>query len=215
MTTNAFFIPTQYGIQDACALLGCTYQWTGSENSIVRRWSTRCNTAISAKADGIAVAIVDPKAFDAPTQKALQAGIPVVSYNADSPTPANNGRLAYIGQDLFESGVALGSRIVSLVAVRAILSGLSLRRDHSTSSHASTGKGGDSAVWQRRSISSRSPRRAAGRRASRSRGLLSGPQNLKGMVAVDGGSTQGWADHAKVQPAVQRHPRRRAMTWSR
>ncbi|MGH7084467.1 MAG: sugar ABC transporter substrate-binding protein, partial [Acetobacteraceae bacterium] len=27
VTTNSFFVPTQYGIQDACALLGCTYQW--------------------------------------------------------------------------------------------------------------------------------------------------------------------------------------------
>ncbi|MGH7120794.1 MAG: sugar ABC transporter substrate-binding protein, partial [Acetobacteraceae bacterium] len=27
VTTNPFFVPTVYGIQDACALLGCTYQW--------------------------------------------------------------------------------------------------------------------------------------------------------------------------------------------
>src|SRR5438093_13073429 len=30
VTTNPFFTPTQYGIADACKLLGCTYQWTGS-----------------------------------------------------------------------------------------------------------------------------------------------------------------------------------------
>ena len=27
VTTNPFFVPTQYGIADACALLGCSYQW--------------------------------------------------------------------------------------------------------------------------------------------------------------------------------------------
>jgi hypothetical protein len=42
------------------------------------------NTAITGKADGIAVALVDTKAFNGPTQKALEAGIPVVSYNADA-----------------------------------------------------------------------------------------------------------------------------------
>ncbi|HEU5198821.1 MAG TPA: sugar ABC transporter substrate-binding protein [Ktedonobacterales bacterium] len=115
VTTNAFFTPTQYGIQDACALLGCKYQWTGSDSSDVPTMVNAFNTAISAKADGIAIAIVDAKAFDAPTQQALQAGIPVVSYNADSPTPTQNGRLAYIGQDLFQSGVQVGQRIVSLV----------------------------------------------------------------------------------------------------
>ena len=42
VTTNPFFVPTQYGIQDACALLGCDYQWTGSANLRCRpRWSTR------------------------------------------------------------------------------------------------------------------------------------------------------------------------------
>src|SRR6202044_854837 len=30
VTTNPFFVPTQYGAADACALLGCKYQWTGS-----------------------------------------------------------------------------------------------------------------------------------------------------------------------------------------
>src|SRR5687768_15755786 len=31
VTTNPFFVPTRYGAEDACKLLGCSYQWTGSE----------------------------------------------------------------------------------------------------------------------------------------------------------------------------------------
>src|SRR3954454_23359779 len=31
VTTNPFFVPTKYGAEDACKLLGCSYQWTGSE----------------------------------------------------------------------------------------------------------------------------------------------------------------------------------------
>jgi simple sugar transport system substrate-binding protein len=38
------------------------------------------NTAIAAKADGIAVAIVDKSAFNTPVTNALAAGIPVLSY---------------------------------------------------------------------------------------------------------------------------------------
>src|SRR6476661_10473577 len=59
VTTNPFFTPTQYGIADACKLLGCTYQWTGSENSDVSQMVNAMNTAISSKADGIAVALID------------------------------------------------------------------------------------------------------------------------------------------------------------
>jgi simple sugar transport system substrate-binding protein len=111
VTTNPFFTPTQYGIQDASALVNTTFQWTGSKTADVSEMVNAMNAAISAKADGIAVCLVDKKAFNAPTDKALQAGIPVVSYNADT---ANN-RLAYIGQDLFLSGVEMGKRIVELV----------------------------------------------------------------------------------------------------
>jgi simple sugar transport system substrate-binding protein len=111
VTTNSFFTPTQYGIQDACALLGCGYQWTGSANSITSEMVNAFNQAIAAKADGIAIALTDANAFNDPVKNALAAGIPVVSYNADTP----NQRLAYIGQDLFQSGVEVGKRILSLV----------------------------------------------------------------------------------------------------
>src|SRR5258707_14025496 len=70
------------------------------------------NSAVSGKADGIAIALVDPRAFNDPVEKALAAGIPVVSYNADA---KENKRLCYIGQDLFLSGKRLGQRIVEAV----------------------------------------------------------------------------------------------------
>jgi ABC-type sugar transport system, periplasmic component len=55
---------------------------------------------------------VDPSAFNDPVEKALAAGVPVVSYNADG---KGNKRLCCIGQDLFLSGKALGQRIVEAV----------------------------------------------------------------------------------------------------
>jgi simple sugar transport system substrate-binding protein len=112
VTTNPFFVPTKYGAEDACKLLGCTYQWTGSQNSNVNEMVNAMNTGITSGADGIAVALVDNKAFNQPTDAALKAKIPVVSYNADA---AGNSRLAYIGQDLFVSGQEMGKRIVDLV----------------------------------------------------------------------------------------------------
>ena len=112
VTNNPFFVPTQYGIQDACALLGVDYQWTGSETSDVAQMVNAMNAAIAGKADAIAVCLVDPKGFDRPVETALAAGIPVFSYNADS---KSNKRLAYIGQELFLSGEMMGERIVKLV----------------------------------------------------------------------------------------------------
>jgi len=112
VTTNPFFTPTQYGAADACSLLGCSYQWTGSENSNVSQMVDAVNSAVTSGADGIAVALIDLHAFNAPVEAAIKAGIPVVAYNADA---VGNARLAYIGQDLKKAGEEMGARIVEEV----------------------------------------------------------------------------------------------------
>jgi simple sugar transport system substrate-binding protein len=112
VTTNPFFVPTKYGAEDACKLLGCSYQFTGSKNSNVNEMANAFNTAVTGGADGIAVCLIDKKAFNQPVEAALKAKIPVLAYNADEPS---NARLAYIGQDLFVSGVEMGKRIKELV----------------------------------------------------------------------------------------------------
>jgi hypothetical protein len=50
VTSNPFFVPTQYGIQDAAALLGVGYQWTGSQTSNAAEMVNDFNGAIAAKA---------------------------------------------------------------------------------------------------------------------------------------------------------------------
>src|SRR5260221_12027173 len=82
VTTNPFWIPLRYGAEDACALLGTTFQWTGSEKSIPAEMVNAFNAAVSGKADGIAVALIDPTAFNDPVEKALAAAIPFVSSSA-------------------------------------------------------------------------------------------------------------------------------------
>ena len=112
VTTNVFFVPTKYGAEDACKLLGCSYSWTGSETSNVSQMVNAVNSAVSAGTDGIAVSLIDPTAFTAPIASALKASIPVVAYNANEPSA---GALAYIGQDLFVSGEEMGEHIAKLV----------------------------------------------------------------------------------------------------
>ncbi len=69
VTTNPFFVPTRYGAEDACTMTNTTYQWTGSETAKTPEMINAMNAAISGKADGIAVCVVDPKAFDAPPRR--------------------------------------------------------------------------------------------------------------------------------------------------
>ncbi len=112
VTTNSFFVPTQYGIQDACKVLGCSYEWTGSESENINQMVNAINTAVSSGAHGIAVSLISKTAFNQPIENALKAGIPVIAYNADAPAPPNK-RLAYVGQDLKKAGELMGERIVA------------------------------------------------------------------------------------------------------
>jgi simple sugar transport system substrate-binding protein len=192
VTTNSFFTPTQYGAQDACALLNCEFQWTGSKDSIVAEMVNATKTAISAKADGIALAVVDKNAFNAPVDQALSAGIPVVSYNADGAKddPGTN-RLAYIGQGLYDSGFQLGQRalvsglasgeVVGFIATPGALN-IQPRID-----------GASDAIKQSGKPIKFTP---VGTNADVTKGLsiidayAQGHPNLTGMLAVDAGSTQ-------------------------
>jgi simple sugar transport system substrate-binding protein len=121
VTTNPFFVPTQYGFQDAAALLGLpTPKWGGSQNSLASEMVSYFNTAIAAKAAGIFYAGIDATSFTTPVKNAMNDGIPVLSYNADGlvkkgvPDIGTN-RLAYVGQALYISGQQLGARIKSLI----------------------------------------------------------------------------------------------------
>ena len=124
VTTNSFFTATQYGLADAAAITGSTYQWTGSTDSVVSEMVSAMDTAIAAKANGIGVALIDPVAFDTPVDTALGAGIPVIAYNADVPTGYVNNRMAYIGQSNLTAGAAVGTHIASLVKKGGLVAGI-------------------------------------------------------------------------------------------
>ena len=118
VTDNAFFTPTQYGFQDAAALLGIeTPAWTGalSTQPTNSTMLSAFNAAVTANSPGIATTVVSATAFTAPINSALQAGVPVVTYNANGSTANPTNGLAYIGQELYVSGQAVGARLASLM----------------------------------------------------------------------------------------------------
>jgi simple sugar transport system substrate-binding protein len=191
VTAHPFFTPTQYGIADACALLNCDYQWTGSQNAVVGEMVKATEAAVSAKANGIALAVTDARAFTEPVSKALDAGIPVVSYNADG-EPGNPGtaRLAYIGQPLYDSGRSLGERLLAsdfsggeVVCFIATPGSLNIQPRSD----------GVRDVLKGSSVSHKFTQIATGtdlpNELNAIKSFLTGNPNAKGLLAVDGGST--------------------------
>ncbi len=113
LTTSPLFVPLQYGIQDACDLVRCSFRWTGSARADTGEIVKAIDSAVDAKADGIAVPLVDPSALGKPVASAMAAGIPVVAYHADA-NPRGRS-IASVGEDSYVGGVKVGERIAKLV----------------------------------------------------------------------------------------------------
>jgi simple sugar transport system substrate-binding protein len=151
------------------------------------------DSAISGDADGIAVAIVDPEAFNDPIQRALDREIPVIAYNANGAQGQENPALAYVGQDLFQSGVEMGNRIVDivdegLVALFIATPGQLNIQPRIDGARQAIEDSGANIEIQQVTTGAELPEER-----SRIEAWYNGHQDVAGMFAVDAGSTQGVA----------------------
>jgi simple sugar transport system substrate-binding protein len=148
------------------------------------------NTAVTSGADGIAVALIDLHAFNAPVEAAIKAGIPVVSYNADAP---GNARLAYVGQDLKKAGEEMGKRIIEEVGSGEV--GLFIATPGSANLQPRI-EGAEKAIKDSgKSITFKTV--ATGAAVAQEEPAIEAwyqsHKSAKGMYAVDGGSTESLA----------------------
>ncbi len=196
VTTNPFFVPTQYGIQDACQLLGCDSQWAGSQNSVAAEMVNAMNAAVAGKADAIAVCLVDPVAFNRPIQRAMEAGIPVFSYNADAP---QSGRLAYVGQDLYAAGVRMGERIAGLVDGGKVVLFISTPGQLNIQPRIDGAQDAIKKAGKSIAVEVIATGPTVDEELSKIKAYYIGHPDVKGMFAVDGGSTQGISELMREQ----------------
>jgi simple sugar transport system substrate-binding protein len=190
-TTNPFFVPMNYGGQDAASLVNVNWQVTGSKTGQVAEQINAMNQAIAAKVDGILVTIIDPTAFNDPTDRALKAGIPVIAVNVDAPAKSGNKRLAYLGQTPYTAGLDAGKRIVDLVgkgeiAIFLNTPGISDLEDRKNGIIASIKASGKRITYK---VVATGP--TANVQLQRIDAYYLGHKSLKGLFAVDGSSSQG------------------------
>ena len=76
--------------------------------------------AIDSKVDGIAVSMPDPDALTAPIKAAVDAGIPVVVYNAGDRDWQKSGGLAFFGEPEVLAGEYAGTELNELGATKAL-----------------------------------------------------------------------------------------------
>jgi simple sugar transport system substrate-binding protein len=114
-SSNAFFEAVVNGAKDAAAQQGVQLDIQFGEEDQSRE-KTILETAVANKVDGIAVNIADDDAYKEVMCKAMEQGIPVVTFNIDDShhgAPGSSCRMAFMGQNFVAAGYALGKRMIA------------------------------------------------------------------------------------------------------
>jgi len=105
---DTFWDIIRKGAEAAAAKDNVKFQYSADPDS--GKQATLIQSAIDAKVDAIAVTLPDPPAIAPAVRKAIEAGIPVVAFNAGIGNYAESGALSYFGSDEGLAGETAGKR---------------------------------------------------------------------------------------------------------
>jgi ribose transport system substrate-binding protein len=86
--------------------------YRGPDHSDVLKQKETLESFITQKVDGIAISVLDAEGLNSTIDKAVDAGIPVVTWDSDAPA---SKRFAFWGVDDFKSGQAMGKAAAELL----------------------------------------------------------------------------------------------------
>lgn len=100
------------GMQEAGNNLGVTTQYTGANEYDINAEVTVLNQVIAQKPAGILLTCINPDALKEPINNAIKQGIPVVTFDADSP---DSSRYSFLATSNEEAGVIAARALAKLV----------------------------------------------------------------------------------------------------
>ena len=111
---DSFWCTVEQGIADAAEDVDVNVTVLGPDEFNLEKTATLIDQAVAAQPDGIALTVTDPVLFKEPIMRAIDAGIPVLAYNAGS-GPIKDGipYLTYLGQDEYQGGYLGGLRLAA------------------------------------------------------------------------------------------------------
>jgi simple sugar transport system substrate-binding protein len=118
---DAWWCTLKDAVENAESALGVDVTILGPDEFDLEKTAALIDQAVAAQPDGIAVTVTDPVLFKEPIMRAIEAGIPVVAFNAGS-GPEKDGipYLTYVGMDEYQGGYQGGKRLVEAGGTKAV-----------------------------------------------------------------------------------------------
>ena len=107
---EGFFDTVKKGAADASAIMNVDFTFAGTEDVDIAEQLSILEDAIESNYDGIVLSIIDPTAFDAGIDRAINRGIPLIAFNVNAKGTAD-GRITEVCQDVYAAGKKLALEI--------------------------------------------------------------------------------------------------------
>ncbi len=111
---DSFWCTVESGIKTAADDMNVNVTVLGPDSFDLEKTAELIDQAVAAQPDGLAVTVTDADLFREPIQRALDAGIPVVAYNAGAgPIEDDIPYMTYLGQDEYAGGYLGGLKLAA------------------------------------------------------------------------------------------------------
>ena len=118
--SDPFWSVVKRGYQDAAKKTGAAVSYRAPDSFSIETMKHYLDVAIADHPDGLVVSLPDVKALKPSIERAVKAGIPVITINSGADVFKSLGVLAHVGQPEYTAGVKSGERLAA-AGVRSAL----------------------------------------------------------------------------------------------
>lgn len=117
---DPFWSVVKNGVEEAGRDTGVNVDYRSPETFDMVAMSQLIDAAVNQEPDGLIVSIPDADALGPSIERAVAAGIPVISINSGSDVSKGLGALLHVGQDEYDAGKAAGEKLAAMGGSNAI-----------------------------------------------------------------------------------------------
>lgn len=111
--SDPFWSVVKKGVDQAAKDMGVNVQYEAPNTFDMVAMSRLIDSAVATKPDGLVVSIPDANALTPSIQRAISAGIPIISINSGSDVAQKLGVLVHVGQTEYEAGLGGGQKMAA------------------------------------------------------------------------------------------------------
>jgi len=117
---DAFWSVVKNGVSLAAEHTGANVDYRAPETFDMVAMSQLIDAAVNQEPDGLVVSIPDGDALGPSIQRAVEAGIPVISMNSGSDVAPGLGVTLHVGQSEYDAGEAAGKKLAEMGGKKAV-----------------------------------------------------------------------------------------------